>query len=442
MKKTILLLILMGIAPMMFGQMVFETGSWTDVKAKAIKENKLIFIDMYTSWCGPCKVMVNTIFPLPQSGEFYNKHFVLYKVDAEKGEGVAIAKQYGVNSYPTYLFVDGTGKVFYRSGGSMPVEKFIKEGETALAQFADKKTIEEWDAEYLRKKNDPAFVREYIAKRELLKLDNSDVLDGYVGIAKKEEMLTKEFLKNVISSNGKINAGGPFFNFLMEHFEKLPEISGMSREMLLYNFPFLTTLYSVGKAAKTNDEVFFERILEGNKRLAELSGDSISDLYLRSLYYSKTKQGEKLAAMACEYAEALLSSVPEILEKDKAGWDKYLEGISQKPEQLQGKSTQDLALTFSFRRTNQASGLSYKIRDLALNVSALCEDRELKYKALEWAYTASLLFENFSNYEAIAVAYYELGNKKGGKYWLDRCKAILPSQAPDDIRSRVDGRER
>lgn len=442
MKKIFLFLILMGITPLLFGQMVFETGSWADVKAKALKENKLIFVDMYTSWCGPCKIMVNNIFPLPQSGDFYNKNFVLYKIDAEKGEGVAIAKEYGVNSFPTYLFVDGTGKLFYRSGGSMPVEKFIKEGEKALVQFADKKPIEEWDAEYLKKKKDPAFVKEYITKRELLKLDNSDILDVYVKIAKPEEILNKEFLKNVISNNGKINAGGPFFNFMMDHFEKLPEVSGMSRQMLVYNMPFLTTLYSINKAAKNNDEKFFAQILEGNKRLAALSNDTMSEFHLKSVYFNKTKQGARLAEIAQAYADALIASVPEALEKDKVSWDKYLNGISEKPEQLKGKTAADLAMSFSFMRTNQASGLSYRIRDLSLAVSTLCDNKDLKYKALEWAYTATLLFENFSNYEAIAVAYYQLGNKKDGKYWLERCKAIIPPQAPDDIKDRVNSRER
>lgn len=35
----------------------FEKSSFADIKAKAKKENKLIFIDAYTSWCGPCKWM-------------------------------------------------------------------------------------------------------------------------------------------------------------------------------------------------------------------------------------------------------------------------------------------------------------------------------------------------------------------------------------------------
>ena len=32
----------------------FETGSWKEVLQKAKQENKLIFVDLYTTWCGPC----------------------------------------------------------------------------------------------------------------------------------------------------------------------------------------------------------------------------------------------------------------------------------------------------------------------------------------------------------------------------------------------------
>ena len=59
----------------------------SEALAKAKAENKLVFMDCYTSWCGPCKYMTETIFPQEKAGEFFNPKFVCVKFDMEKGEG-------------------------------------------------------------------------------------------------------------------------------------------------------------------------------------------------------------------------------------------------------------------------------------------------------------------------------------------------------------------
>ncbi|MEY3443377.1 MAG: hypothetical protein RLZZ519_1658 [Bacteroidota bacterium] len=85
----------------------FEQSAFTEVLAKAKSENKLVFLDAYTSWCGPCKWMAKNAFTDPETAAFFNTNFVNVTVDMEKGEGVDIAKQYGVTAYPTLLFLDG-----------------------------------------------------------------------------------------------------------------------------------------------------------------------------------------------------------------------------------------------------------------------------------------------------------------------------------------------
>ena len=55
--------------------------------------NKPIFIDCYTTWCGPCKYLSTSVFPDKKVGEFYNENFICLKFDMEKGEGLDIAKK-------------------------------------------------------------------------------------------------------------------------------------------------------------------------------------------------------------------------------------------------------------------------------------------------------------------------------------------------------------
>ena len=110
----------------------FATGTMNEVLAKAKAEHKMVFMDCYTTWCGPCRVMSNTIFTKPEVGAFFNKNFVSYKLDMERGEGPALAKKYGVKAFPTMLFIDAEGKVHHTIVGSKSAEALIEEAKTAL----------------------------------------------------------------------------------------------------------------------------------------------------------------------------------------------------------------------------------------------------------------------------------------------------------------------
>ena len=111
----------------------FYHGTWKEACDKAKVENKLVFVDFYTKWCGPCLNMAENVFILPFIGDFYNTNFVNMKIDAENGEGVELAKRYGVNSYPTYVFVDPqNGDVVHRSKSRQEAEQFLATGKSAL----------------------------------------------------------------------------------------------------------------------------------------------------------------------------------------------------------------------------------------------------------------------------------------------------------------------
>ena len=96
-----------------------------DAKAK----NKIIFVDVYATWCGPCKWMDENTFKDAKVAEKFNKKFINYKVDGESFAGVNIALKYAVDSYPTYLFLDADGKVLKRMEGMMYPELFLQESE-------------------------------------------------------------------------------------------------------------------------------------------------------------------------------------------------------------------------------------------------------------------------------------------------------------------------
>lgn len=104
----------------------FQTISFQDALKLAKKENKLIFIDAYTVWCGPCRYMSSTTFKDEAVGEYFNKRFINVKIEMEKdADGPEVARRYGVRAYPTMLFINGDGKLVGSIIGYHKAEEFL-----------------------------------------------------------------------------------------------------------------------------------------------------------------------------------------------------------------------------------------------------------------------------------------------------------------------------
>ncbi len=113
----------------------FFQGSWKDALKKAKEQDKLLFVDAYAKWCGPCKAMSKNVFPLPEVGEFFNKNFINLKLDMEESDGVSFGHKYPVSAYPTLYFIDGEGKVVKVTKGGKQADGLISFGNEALKSF-------------------------------------------------------------------------------------------------------------------------------------------------------------------------------------------------------------------------------------------------------------------------------------------------------------------
>jgi thioredoxin-related protein len=109
--------------------------SWNEIVQKAKAENKLIFMDAYTVWCGPCKALQARVFPDKQLGEYFNSNFVNAKIDMERGEGPSLASKFQVRAYPTLFFIDpNTQEVVVQAMGFRQVEDLLNIGKQATAK--------------------------------------------------------------------------------------------------------------------------------------------------------------------------------------------------------------------------------------------------------------------------------------------------------------------
>lgn len=150
MKQTLLLItaaiFLLGIScngsktitkvntPVKSGVRFVKSESLQPLLAKAKAENKLVFIDFYTDWCLPCKIMDEEVFSHQSTGDNINRNFISYKVNAEKKNGPQLSTIFNVYAYPTLLFLDADGKILERKDGSVSTSQFLNLAEKALAQ--------------------------------------------------------------------------------------------------------------------------------------------------------------------------------------------------------------------------------------------------------------------------------------------------------------------
>jgi thiol:disulfide interchange protein len=113
----------------------FFHGTWAEALVKAKKENKLIFLDSYASWCGPCKMMARNTFTDAEVGTFFNKNFINVKMDMEKNaDGPRLSRKFGLTAYPSLYFINASETVSHQSLGYQKPNQLIEIGKTALTK--------------------------------------------------------------------------------------------------------------------------------------------------------------------------------------------------------------------------------------------------------------------------------------------------------------------
>lgn len=114
------------------GGIKFIEQDWKAAVQEAKANNKLIFLDIYATWCGPCKMLKKNTFTDKAVGEFFNKNFVNLSVDGEAGVGPQLAQLYQIQAYPTLIVVDATGKPVLYTVGYIDAKTLMDFGQTAL----------------------------------------------------------------------------------------------------------------------------------------------------------------------------------------------------------------------------------------------------------------------------------------------------------------------
>jgi len=111
------------------------TVSWGDfgpALERARQEHKLILVDFFATWCGPCHQMDKLTFRHPEVVDKLNGDVVAVRVDAEETRerhgfsGEALAEKYGVYSYPTLALIDAEGRLVAKRTGFQQADQLLR----------------------------------------------------------------------------------------------------------------------------------------------------------------------------------------------------------------------------------------------------------------------------------------------------------------------------
>ena len=202
---------------------IFEKGTWEEALQKADAENKILFVDAYAEWCGPCKAMAANVFTLSEAGSFYNSNFINVKMDMESEAGKKFGDKYPVSAYPTLLFIDAEGNVVKRVVGGQKLEGLLAIGAEVLRNSGGSlATLEE---KYKNGERAYAFMLKYVSSMAKNGVSTTKVLTEYL---EKNPQL-KETEKAMLLFEGSVEADSKIFDEMIRLKKTIIEIVSVSR---------------------------------------------------------------------------------------------------------------------------------------------------------------------------------------------------------------------
>jgi thioredoxin-related protein len=377
--KSTTTFILIAIANFAYAQGIsFESHDtkWADILAKAKSENKVIFMDAYTTWCGPCKKMSADIFPQKEVGDYFNKQFINVKMDMEKGEGLNLARKYQIRAYPTYLFIDGNGELVHKSLGMMPAPDFVKVGESAADPDKQFFTLKK---KFDKGENNPEVLLKMIEAARSADDSEFESKARDVYFSTQKDWSTKENMALIIQTSSQIDS--KTFQYLVKNrtaFEKVNR-----KEFIEYR-------------------LIVEPSIEVNKKFSDDKKDL--DLEKAKSYLEKyltPELAQQILSFSAIQNFEMKKDTPNYLKQTEKYLDKY--------------NTNDSGLLNNF---------AWAFYEQATDKSQL-------EKAVKWSLASIKSDDNFMYNDTVAALYFKLKNKNKAKEHAEKAIKLAKVHGED-----------
>ena len=348
----------------------FEPGKWESILSKAKETDKIIFLDAYASWCGPCKRMSKDVFTHAEIAPFYNDNFINAKIDMEKGEGPELARKYQVRAYPTLLYIDGNGEVVHQALGYHDPKQFYELGKKALDPGSRLSGLSE---RYTNGDRDPEFLYQY-ARASM----NAMATDG------KE--IARVYLKT--QSDWK---------------------TPRNMELIM-------------DAAESADSDLFDFILDNKAEFEALYGEEavagkVQHMIINSL--GEVEGDDVLVKVENLYHKAYPENAPRLIANFKMNY--Y--GMIGDNDQF-AKAAIDYFDQYGSEDSNELNNFAWAFYENVDNEAYL-------EKAVGWAKKSVELSDEYYNNDTLAALYYKLGQKRPAKKAAEHAIELAKQQGED-----------
>ena len=389
----------------------FRQDDWQNVVLQAKAQKKLIFVDIYTTWCGPCKEMDKKTFTDPSVGDKFNARFINYKIDAEKGFGINLAKRYNVTSYPTCLFIDANENPVYKQEGLLRAPDLLKEADMVLNNQANSKPLWTLDKLYNDGRRDSEFLNEYIAVRSLyLNIDNRDLVEEYVKSLTPIQYSADKTLRIMVNNGFKID--GNAFDLLLKFREKAESLFEGGVEKV--NRAFSQSINEVFDVAlKGKNQVLFDKALAANLKVLPNTADRVNDKNKLGFYLA-IKDVNKFSEAAEQYLDqyVMFVQIESIRKQDLWEYEKIMQNYKLGIRDSVGAGAvlyQNLKLN---AKNTMARLTANELNEVVKVFYDQVEDKARLKKATEWAKRSLELVETPDAYHSYAQLMLKMGDKQ------------------------------
>ncbi len=281
-----------------YGQIEFreivKVEDWNNALADAKNNDKLVFLDIYATWCGPCKYLDNNVFTDKSLGEYYNAHYVNLKMDGETPFGAEMVRKFALSGYPTLFFLQPDEELITKIVGVREADtltsigKTINENVDRLGYYKD--NFNEGNLNAIELKN----YQDLLIKTEQKELANQ-VATKVIPSLTEEDILNPDF-KNIIM-NSSTDIDGRVYQVVSENKEVIEKDWSTQEINKLYSGIFNTTMF---RAISDKDNELLERVIRDflpvyiGKDSLQLSQGEFAT---RKLYYANTMNWERFGEL-------------------------------------------------------------------------------------------------------------------------------------------------
>ncbi len=321
--KLIFALIIITVTMPVKGQGIdFKHISYEEALLLAKEQDKLLFIDFYTQWCGPCKKLAKGPFLENEVGDFYNTNFINLKLDAEQ-EGLEAARAHKVVSYPTLLFINGDGNLIFKGYGRTN-EELIASAQDALDAFEGDYSLEKLNEEFAKRQNDEKFLKLYLSKARDFGVNPTNGIEAWLKVQTEIKESSAEMMNFILKNDQYLRVGGKAEAIVQANVDSWSEMCD-EREARRVNFLQKKMLLNTKRQAyRLNDAMLLKAYINAVSLLPEDSKLK-SDITVDQLkYYMMVKDYQAYRTQAEHVVDSLMkhTDVKAIHQSDKETYNR------------------------------------------------------------------------------------------------------------------------